>query len=215
MANLLSSRVLPDEPPFTRIGIDCSSPFEIKRGRSTVKRYGVIFTCLAIRAIHVKVVASVDTDSFIHALRRFIARRGKVLELRSDNGTNFVGAERELREAIKKWNHDKISDVQIQKSIKWIFNPPTGYHHGGVWERMIRSVRKIMNSILRGFQVGDVVLVVNDAAPRNSWIMGKIVHTIPDKRGFLRQVRIKTRYNCLDRPVTKICLLLEAEEDYN
>lgn len=67
----------------------------------------------------------------------------------------------------------------------------------------------------RNFQVGDVVLVVNDAAPRNSWLMGKIVHTIPDKSGFIRQVRIKTRYNCLDRPVTKICLLLEAEEDYN
>ncbi len=67
----------------------------------------------------------------------------------------------------------------------------------------------------RHFQVGDVVLVVNDAAPRNSWIMGKIIHTTSDKRGLIRQVRIKTRYNCLDRPVTKICLLLEAEEDCN
>lgn len=67
----------------------------------------------------------------------------------------------------------------------------------------------------RNFKVGDVVLVVNDAAPRNSWIMGKIIHTTPDKKGLIRQVRIKTRYNCLDRPVTKICLLLEAEEDCN
>ncbi len=145
MANLPSSRVLPDEPPFTRVGVDCFGPFEIKRGRSTVKRYGVIFTCLSIRAIHIEVVASLDTDYFVHALRRFMARRGQVSELRSDNGTNFVGAERELREAIKNWNHDKISDVLNQKSIKWIFNPPTGSHHGGVWKRMIRSVRKIMN----------------------------------------------------------------------
>lgn len=65
-----------------------------------MKRYGVLFTCLAIRAIHIEVVPSLDTDSFINALRRFAARRGQVWELRSDNGTNFVGAERELRNAL-------------------------------------------------------------------------------------------------------------------
>lgn len=101
-----------------------------------MKRYGVIFTCLAIRAVHLEVAASLDTDSFINALRRFIAQRGQVLELRSDNGTNFIGAERELKRAIKDWNTSKIEDSLLQRGIKWMFNPPAASHHGGVWERV-------------------------------------------------------------------------------
>lgn len=104
MADLPQDRVFPDELPFTRVGVDFFGPFEVKRGRAAVKRYGVIFTCLAVRAVHLEVASSLDTDSFVNALRRLIARRGQVSELRSDNGTNFVGAERELREAIGKWN---------------------------------------------------------------------------------------------------------------
>ncbi len=150
MADLPQDRVSPDKPPFTCVGVDCFGPFEIKRGRTIIKRYGVIFTCLAIRAVHIETITSLDTDSFIHALRRFIARRGQVAEIRSDNGTNFVGAERELQEAIQNWNHKQINDVLLQKKIKWIFNPPTGSHHGGIWERLIRSIKKILNSILRG-----------------------------------------------------------------
>lgn len=82
-------------------------------------------------------------------LCRFIARRGQVLELCSDNGTNFVGAERELRQTIENWNHAQINDALLQKGIKWIFNPPTGSHHGGTWERLIMSVRKVLNSTLK------------------------------------------------------------------
>ena len=96
MADLLRDRIIPDEPPFTNVGLDYFGPFEIKRGRTLIKRYGVNFTCLALRAIHIEVASSIDTDSCIHALRRFIARRGQVQVIRSDNGTNFVGAEKEL-----------------------------------------------------------------------------------------------------------------------
>lgn len=143
MADLPAERVTPDEPPFTRVGVDYFGPFKVKSRRSVVKRYGVIFTCLAIRAIHIEVAPSLDTDSFINALRRFIARRGQVQELRSDNGTNFIGAERELRTAIEKWNQSRINNVLLQRGIKWTFNPPAGSHHGGPWERLIRSVRKL------------------------------------------------------------------------
>lgn len=123
MADLPSERVTPNEPPFTRVGVDYFGPFEVKSRRSIVKRYGVIFTCLAIRAIHIEVAPSLDTDSFINALQRFTARCGQVKELRSDNGKNFVGAERELRVDIKEWNQCKIN-VLLQKGIKWTFNPP-------------------------------------------------------------------------------------------
>lgn len=115
-----------------------------------MKRYGVLFTCLAIRAVHIEVASSLHTDSFINALRRFIARRDvEVRELRSDNGTNFEGAERELKRALEEWNQGQIHDVKLQKGIQWSFNPPAGSHHGGAWERLIRSVRKVLNSNLK------------------------------------------------------------------
>lgn len=149
MADLPQERLLPDKPPFTNVGVDYFGPVEIKRGRSIVKRYGVLFTCLTIRAVHIEVAHSLDTDSCINALRCFVARRGQVSIMRSDNGTNFVGAERELREAIESWNQSKIHNAMLRKGIKWIFNPPAGSHHGRVWERQIRTVRKILNSTLK------------------------------------------------------------------
>ncbi len=96
MASLPEDRLLPDKLPITNVGVDYFRSFDVKRGRSTVKRYGVLFTCLTIRAVHIEVADSLDTDSCINALRRFISRRGQVSVMRSDNGTNFVGAEREL-----------------------------------------------------------------------------------------------------------------------
>lgn len=147
VSHLPSERVTPDEPPFTHVGVDYFGPFEVKSRRSLVKRYRVIFTCLAIRAIHIEVAPSLDRDSFINALRRFIARRGQVKELRSDNGTNFIGAKRELRTVNSETEQSQINDV-LQKGIKWTFNPPTGSHHGGPWERLIRSVKKVLNSTL-------------------------------------------------------------------
>ncbi len=148
MADLPGSRVTPGEPPFTRVGIDYFGPFLVKKARSELKRYGCLFTCLTTRAIHLEVAHTLDTDSFINALQRFIARRGPPTEIRSDNGTNFVGGLRELRKAISEWNQPKISDYLLQNNVKWIFNPPAASHMGGVWERQIRTVRSILNTVL-------------------------------------------------------------------
>ena len=80
-----------------------------------------------------------ETDSFLNALRRFIARRGPVRELRCDNGTNFVGAKAELRKAIEEMDHDEITEKLRQQQIDWKFNPPAASHMGRVWERQIRT----------------------------------------------------------------------------
>ena len=77
MADLPESRVTPYEPPFSRVGIDYFGPFLMKRGRSEIKRYGCVFTCFATRAVHIEIAYTLDTDSFLHALDRFIARRGE------------------------------------------------------------------------------------------------------------------------------------------
>ena len=146
MANLPEDRVSPSEPPFTYVEVDCFGPLFVRQGRSTVKRYGVLFSCLAIRAIHIEVGYSLNTDSFINALRRFISRRGQPQGIRSDNGSNFVRGEKELREAINAWNQEKIHEFLLAKNTEWIFNPPAASHHGGVWERCIRTTRKVMKA---------------------------------------------------------------------
>ena len=148
MSDLPEDRVTPGDPVFTHVGVDYFGPFVVKVGRRREKRYGVIFTCMAVRAVHVEVANSLSTDSFIHALRRFISRRGPVRTMRSDNGTNFIGAERELRQEMEKMNHDVVHGAMLRGGIDWSFNPPGASHFGGSWERQIRSIRKILGAIL-------------------------------------------------------------------
>ncbi|XP_064635230.1 uncharacterized protein LOC135492608 [Lineus longissimus] len=313
MSDLPEDRLIPDEPPFTRCGVDYFGPIEVKRGRVIVKRYGVLFTCLAIRAVHIEVADTLDTDSCINAIRRFIARRGQVVRMRSDNGTNLVASERELREAIMGLDHDRIHRTLLRQNIDWVFSPPTGSHHGGVYERKIKSVKKVMKSVLkeqtlneqglrtllceieavlngcpitkasddpldlealtpnhllllkckpnlppglfdkddiyakrrwrqvqylaylfwhwwvkeyllqlqerqkwlfprRNLQTDDIVIIADEASPRNSWPLAKVLETFPDRRGFVRKVRVRTRTgSVLERPVPKLCLLLEKD----
>ncbi len=136
MASLPSDRTTPGKPPFSFTGVDCFGLFEVRHGRTRAKRYGVIFTCMTTRAIHIEIANSLDTESFINALRRFIARRGQPGEMRSDNGGNFVKGEKELRQEIKKWNEARIS--LVQRSVKWTFNPPRRLTPwgGGFWSKL-------------------------------------------------------------------------------
>ncbi|XP_063965023.1 uncharacterized protein LOC135156448 [Lytechinus pictus] len=149
MADLPSDRVLPSKPPFSYVGVDVFGPYMIKQGRNLVKRYGCIFTCLIIRAVHIEVLHSLETDSFLNALNRFISRRGQPEIIRSDNGTNFVGAERELREGLKRWNQQRIQGRLLQEGIDWKFNPPTASHMGGAWERQIRTTKKVLSAVVK------------------------------------------------------------------
>ena len=111
-----------------------------------MKRWCCLFTCLTTRAVHIEVVRSFDTDSCLVAINRFIARRGKPTTIKSDNGTNFVGSARELKEYINSWNQNQITSELAQKHIAWKFNPPGAPHFGGVWERLVRSCKKAMGN---------------------------------------------------------------------
>ena len=104
MTDLPTDRTL-DGPPFTNCGVDMFGPFLIKEGRKESKRYGTLFTCLASRAVHIECTCSMDTDSFIQALRQFIARRGNIRILHCDIGSNFVGTQRELAKAFQEMDH--------------------------------------------------------------------------------------------------------------
>ena len=70
-------------------------------------------------------------------------------EIYSDNGSNITGVEKELRGAISDWNQEKIHNSLLQNNISWFFSPPYVTHFGGIWERCIRTVRKILQALLR------------------------------------------------------------------
>ena len=287
----------------------------IKDGRRELKRYGALFTCLASRAVHIETANSLDTDSFINALRRFISRRGPVREFRCDNGKNFVGAARELREALTEMSQEQITKELLCQGINWKFNPPTASHMGGVWERQIRTIRNVLSSLLQNYggrlddeafrtlmcevesivnsrpltfpsddpndlealtpnhiltmkpvllpppghfqssdvyirkrwrriqylanlfwsrwkreylltlqqrpkwnssehnlNIGDIVLLKEDNAPRFQWHMGRVLSTVSDNKGHVRSVKVKTQNSEYVRPIHKLVLVLPIEE---
>ena len=114
---------------------------------ASVKRYGVLFTCLTTRAVHLELVHDKSTDTFLLALRRFISRRGFVKVLRSDNVSNFIGAEKELKEEVKQLKHSKIIDVMSRHNIEWKFNPPISPWMGRLWESLVKSVKRALRVI--------------------------------------------------------------------
>ena len=159
MADLPPDR-LQDSPPFTYCGVDCFGPWHVKVGRKDIKRYGVLFTCMTSRAIHLEVAHSLEADSFINALRRFICRRGPVRQIRSDQGTNFIGASNELKKALSEMNQQQVATELLKLNCDWVetkFNVPSASHMGGVWERQIKTVRSVLTVLLHknGGQLND------------------------------------------------------------
>ena len=132
--------------PFQFVGIDYFGPFLCKIRRQRIKRYGCIFVCLATRAVHIECVNSLETSAFLCALSRFISRRGVPQKIYSDNATNFKGAQDELKSVIVS-NDEKAVKYCMSRSIQWHFHPPHGSHHGGHYERLIRSIRRILRGV--------------------------------------------------------------------
>ena len=159
MADLPRERLQERVFPFSNTGVDYFGPFEVKFMRKTMKRWCCLFTCLTTRAVHIEVVPSLEAETCLTAITRFIARRGKPATILSDNGTNFVGAAKEMRDCINAWNQSDIETSLAQKDIKWKFNPPGAPHFGGIWERLVRSCKKAMIAVLDGRSLTDDVLI--------------------------------------------------------
>ena len=115
---------------------------------------------MSSRAIHIEVIHSMSTDSFINALRRLMSIRGPIKLLRSDQGTNFIGAKNELAASINVQSKE-VQQFLLRHRVRFEFNPPHASHFGGVFERMIRSARNILNVLLdqHGSQLSDEALV--------------------------------------------------------
>lgn len=138
MGNLPYARLPVGFRPFTYTGIDYFGPMQIIDGRTSKKRWGVMTT----RAIHIEIAYSMDTESCIMCIRNFIVRHGSPKEFYSDNGSNFVGTNNELTEAIKALDLEKMASTFTSCYTEWKFNAPESPHQGGVWERLIRRLAR-------------------------------------------------------------------------
>ena len=151
MADLPEERVTV-APPFTFVGVDVFGPFEVysrkTRGCSSrAKRWAALFTCMVTRGVHIEVLEAMDSSCFINALRRFFSIRGPARQIRSDCGTNFVGACNEIGRQLQ--DKEPIKRYLLTRGCEWVFNPPHASHMGGAWERMIGISRRILEGILR------------------------------------------------------------------
>jgi hypothetical protein len=90
---------------------------------------------------------------------RFQNRRGVPASYHSDNGTNFVGAQRELATCLENLNQHAIKEPLSRQPTKWYFNPPAASHFGGVWERMVRAAKTALNAVLGNQWLTDEILL--------------------------------------------------------
>lgn len=157
MAPLPAQRLTTHIRPFSYVGVDYLGPLEVVVGRRKEKRYVAVFTCLVVRAVHLEVAFELSTSSCVMAIRRFVRKRGSPVEIFSDNGTNFLGASRILADQIRKINID-CADTFTDAKTKWTFNPPGAPHMGGVWERMVRSVKEGMRALDDERKLNDEIL---------------------------------------------------------
>ncbi|XP_051167780.1 uncharacterized protein LOC127285688 [Leptopilina boulardi] len=143
--------------PFSHVGIDYCGPFFIKekkyRNRTKIKIYIAVFVCLVVKAVHLEVVSDVSTETFLGALRRFIGRRGKPNVISSDNGSNFIGANNELKDLGNLLRSEKFNEqtahILNDQGIEWKFIPPLSPHFEGIWESAVKSFKHHFKRVVK------------------------------------------------------------------
>ena len=149
MADLPVERLAYQSPPFTKTEVDYLGPFYIAVRRTTKKRWGFLFTCLTTCVVHAEIVSSTDASSCVMGVEQFVARRGTPA---------IILRKKELRKIIEKWNTINIAVELAHKGINWKFNSPSAPHHGGIWERLVGSFKRVLCIILGTRRLTDEVL---------------------------------------------------------
>lgn len=145
MASLPQVRVLV-APPFTNTGVDYCGPFLVRRRRARdrtyIKTYAAIFVCMSTKAVHIELAEDLSTNGFLDAFDRFVSRRGLCHSLYSDNGTQFIGANRTMQKDLKAWRKECVDQHIADAGVEWNFITPSAPHQGGLWEAAVKSAKK-------------------------------------------------------------------------
>lgn len=163
MSPLPDYRLMAFEKPFSYVGVDYFGPITVTVGRRHEKRWVAIFVCLVVRAVHIEIVSSLNTSSCIMATRNFMLRRGPPKLIFCDNATSFHGTESELRRNMKEIDRIRLqneSSINLPGEVrtKWKFNTPLAPHMAGVYERMVKSIKKVLYSCLHERYPSDEIL---------------------------------------------------------
>ena len=127
---------------FAISGVDFFGPFYIEDAKGQIeKQYGLIFTGLVTRCVHLKACPDLNTDTFLNAYRRFVSRSCQPTTMLRDTGKTFIGASEELKRYVNRLNNDKIYKATAATNTTWKFNPPYGTHFGGIWERLTQTAK--------------------------------------------------------------------------
>ena len=155
MGQLPLERINPG-PVFDTVSVDYAGPLIIKYGYVRkpvlVKAYICVFVSMTVKAVHLEPVSDLTSEAFLATLRRFIARRGKTSLLWSDHGSNFIGANRELKELyeflLKDKSQQDITDFCSSQGITWKFIPEHSPHFGGLWEAAVKSMKSHLKRVV-------------------------------------------------------------------
>lgn len=140
--------------PFAFVGCDYTGHFEVKlsirRNSPTTKAYIALFVCLSTKAIHLELASDMTTAEFIMSFENFIARRGIPIILYSDNGTNFIGAVKEIDTLFNQMvsQNNAFTRLLASRNIQFKNMPPRASHMAGIWERQVASVKYHLRRVL-------------------------------------------------------------------
>jgi hypothetical protein len=142
---------------FWKVCVDFAGPYWVKvgRGMARAKRFLCLFTCPQTRAVHLELAMGSSTGDFLNCLQRFTSRRGRFTDLYSDNGTNFHGAETELRRLVQDLDHEQLDQYAENGKFQFHFNPAHAPHMGALFESMIKSSKRAIRAVLRDQDVTD------------------------------------------------------------
>ncbi|MCO5761852.1 MAG: hypothetical protein NHG36_10120 [Chromatiaceae bacterium] len=128
---------------FQQTGMDFFGPFVLRRRK---KAYGLLFTCMTTRAVHLELCPDSSVPTWLNAIERFVARRGQPRIIRCDRAGTFLGGSRRIaqleREVLPEAFFQELSgEVSERLKIQFCFSPAQTPHFGGLWESLVRSVK--------------------------------------------------------------------------